>query len=225
MEFDEPVIVAQTEQPQAAVIWLHGLGADGYDFEPIVPGLLFSGKERVRFIFPHANVRPVVLAGGMPLRAWFDIYSLSLEDIGKEDIDGMNQTNHYIHSLIDAQVAAGIDSRHIVLAGFSQGGAMALYSALTYDKPLAGIMGLSTLLGGSQTLEQSRNDANDDTPIFLAHGHQDDIVAYDLGATSRDILERWGYQVDWRAYHVGHQLCPEEITDISAYLERVLRIS
>jgi phospholipase/carboxylesterase len=222
VQFDNPVIVEKSNSSGATVIWLHGLGADGFNFEPIVPELNFPQRDQVRFIFPHANVQPVTLAGGMSLRSWFDIYSLAPENIGNEDMDGMNQANHYIHSLIDEQVSQGIDSTKIVLAGFSQGGAMALYSALTYDKPLAGIMGLSTLLGGSTELEKNRNDANDATPILMTHGRQDEVLAFELGVLSRDMLQRWGYQIEWKEYQTGHHLDSEGITDISNYLGRIL---
>jgi phospholipase/carboxylesterase len=220
MQFEEPVIIGGQKNPQAAVIWLHGLGADGYDFEPIVPQLQFANRESVRFIFPHANVQPVTINAGMSCRAWFDIYSLS--DVGNEDVNGMNETNHYIHSLIEQQLQDGIDSKKIVLVGFSQGGAMALYSALTYDKPLGGVMGLSTLLGGSLELEKNRNDVNDDMPILLVHGTQDEVLPYAMGERSRDTLESWGYKVQWKSYQMGHSLCSEEIKDISSFLQEHL---
>jgi len=220
MKFDKPVILENSDNPSAAVIWLHGLGADGFDFGPIVAELNFACKDSVRFIFPHANSQPVTLAGGMPLRAWFDIYSLDKADIGREDVDGMNQTNQYIHSLIDEQIKQGIDSRKIILAGFSQGGAMAFYSALTYSKPLAGIMGLSTLLGGSKELAKNRHDANNNTMIWMAHGTEDDVVSYELGSMSREMLLEWGYPVEWTEYQIGHTLCPQEIKDIAHYLQR-----
>ncbi len=223
MQFDDPIIVGQKKSPDAAVIWLHGLGADGYDFEPIVPQLTIPHREQIRFIFPHANVQPVTINAGMSCRSWFDIYSLV--DVGNEDIDGMNETNHYIHSLIDQQLREGVQSNKIILVGFSQGGAMALYSALTYDKPLGGIMGLSTLLGGSLELEKNRNDVNDATPIFLAHGEQDEVLSIETGERSRDILRKWGYQVDWKAYPMGHSLCSQEIKDISDFFTNVLALN
>lgn len=217
MAFELPVIVESEQTATAAVIWLHGLGADGHDFEPIVPQLNFSQRPNVRFIFPHAQVRPVTINAGMPCRAWFDIRTFS--DPLREDVDGMKMTNEYIHELINQQIAAGIASEKIVLAGFSQGGAMAMYSALTYDKPLAGVMGLSTLLGGSADLESSRLPANQNTPMLLTHGHQDEVLPYDLGLRSCEILKSWGYPVKWIAYAMGHHLCPDEIDDIAAFLE------
>lgn len=217
MQFEEPIVVASSERPQAAVIWLHGLGADGYDFEPIVPQLQFANRQNLRFIFPHAKRQPVTINGGMPCRAWFDIYSLF--EVGNEDIDGMNATNHYIHSLIEQQLQDGIQSDKIMLAGFSQGGAMALYSALTYDKPLGGVMGLSTVLGGSVALEKNRNDVNDAMPILLVHGEQDEVLPCSVGERSRDKLRSWGYDVQWKTYAMGHTLCPEEIDDIASFLQ------
>lgn len=217
MSFEPPVIVESQQPATAAVIWLHGLGADGYDFEPIVPQLQFTQRDQARFIFPHAKVRPVTLNAGMPCRAWFDI--LSLREPGNEDIAGMNATNDYVQSLINEQIADGIDSKKIVLAGFSQGGAMAMYSALLCDKPLAGVMGLSTLLGGSLELEKSRAATNQHTPMLLTHGHHDEVLPYALGEKSCEILRSWGYPVEWKSYPMGHHLCPDEITDIAQFLQ------
>jgi len=216
MHFEPPVIVGTHENPAAAVVWLHGLGADGYDFEPIVPQLSITHRERVRFIFPHANVQPVTLNGGMSCRSWFDIRTLS--DPNSEDVAGMHETNLYVHQLIDQQIEAGIKSEKIFLVGFSQGGVMALFSGLLYDKPLGGIMGLSTLLGGSIELEHQRNPANQQTPIFLAHGQQDEVLPFAFGLHSYEVLKSWGYHVEWREYIMGHHLCPQEINDISQFL-------
>ncbi len=217
MQFESPVVLGAQQNPQAAVIWLHGLGADGYDFEPVVPELQIPHKERVRFIFPHANVRPVTLNGGLSCRAWFDIYSLSR--LGNEDLDGMNETNTYIHSLIEQQLADGVASEHIILVGFSQGGAMALYSGLTYDKPLGGIMGLSTVLAGSFVLDKKRHSANFKTPIFLAHGRQDTVLPFEFGERSRDALQQLGYNVEWHPYDMAHTLCAQELVAMSQFLQ------
>ena len=220
MSYESPVIVEGQQPASAAVIWLHGLGADGFDFEPIVPQLQFTQREQVRFIFPHANVQPVTLNAGMPCRAWFDI--LTISEPSDEDIAGMKATNIYIQSLIEQQIASGIDSKNIILAGFSQGGAMAMYSALMCDKPLAGVMGLSTLLGGSLELEKSRVPTNQNTPLLLTHGHHDEVLPYALGQRSCEILKSWGYPVEWKSYPIGHHLCPDEIIDIAHFLEKNL---
>lgn len=220
MSFEPPVIVEGDQPTKAVVIWLHGLGADGFDFEPIVPQLQFAQRDQVRFIFPHAPVRPVTLNAGMPCRAWFDILSLTRGN--NEDISGMNATNVYIQSLINDQVKGGIDSTKIMLAGFSQGGAMALYSALNCDKPLAGVMGLSTLLGGSLELEKSRLAVNQQIPILLTHGQYDEVLPYALGEQSREMLMSWGYSVEWKSYPMAHHLCAEELVDIACFLQKNL---
>lgn len=216
MRFDAPHIV-ESNHPTTAIIWLHGLGADGYDFESIVPQLNLSYP--ARFVFPHATVMPVTLNGGMPCRSWFDIRSLSrFED---EDIAGMNQTESYIRSLIQAQLDQGIPSNRIILIGFSQGGAMALYTGLRYDQPLGGIVGLSTLLAGSVALETSQSSANQSTPIFLAHGTYDDVLPLTFALHSRQWLQERQYQVQWHEYAMAHQVQLEEINDLSRFLNSV----
>lgn len=213
MQFDAPHIV-EGKHPTTAIIWLHGLGADGYDFAPIVPQLNILYP--VRFIFPHASVMPVTLNGGMPCRSWFDIRSLSrFED---EDIVGMNQTESYMHSLIQTQLDQGIPSERIILAGFSQGGAMALYTGLRYNQPLGGIIGLSTLLAGSVELETFRSSANQATPIFLAHGTYDNVLPFAFAMHSQQWLRERQYQVEWHEYAMAHQVQSEEIYDLSTFL-------
>lgn len=223
MEFEKPVIIGGDQQAEAAVIWLHGLGADGYDFEPVIPLLSLPRDERIRFILPHARVQPVTLNGGMACRSWFDIFTL--EEIGNEDIAGMNETNAYIRRLIQQQMDLGIDSKKIFLVGFSQGGAMALYTGLRYELPLGGILGLSTLLGGSIELTHQRNPANAETPIFLAHGVADMVISLSSGLQSKQQLENWGYNVTWKEYHMGHEVCPQELKDVSQFLTSASRIS
>lgn len=220
MAFEKPVIIGGAQQAEAAVIWLHGLGADGYDFEPVIPLLSLPRDERVRFILPHARVQPVTLNGGMACRSWFDIFTL--KEIGNEDIAGMNETDAYIRQLIQQQMDLGIDSKKIFLVGFSQGGAMALYTGLRYEQPLGGILGLSTLLGGSIELANQRNFANRQTPIFLAHGFADMVIPITLALQSKDQLESWGYNVTWKEYRMGHEVCPEELTDLSQFLNAII---
>lgn len=201
------------ESVSSAVIWLHGLGADGNDFVPIVPQL---GLENARFIFPHAPVRPVTLNNGMPMRAWFDITDLSRET--PSDREGLAATAKAVTQLIERENELGIDSSRIVLAGFSQGGASALYTALSHPKQLAGIIGLSTWL----PLRVIDIPANSRTPIFLAHGEHDPMVQFSAGLATRDALQADGHDVTWKTYPMEHAVCPQEIDDIAAFLRRVL---
>lgn len=216
MRFDAPHII---ENPLAtsAIIWLHGLGADGYDFAPIVPELRMQYP--VRFIFPHARVMPVTLNGGHPCRSWFDIRSLSRLD--DQDIDGMNEADAYLRMLIQEQLDQGIPSERIILVGFSQGGAMAMYTGLRYDKPLGGIVGLSTLLAGDEVLESLRSPANQATPIFLAHGTYDDVLPLSFATHSLHWLREHGYAVEWHEYAMAHRVQSEEIQHLSQFLHRI----
>ena len=216
MRFDTPHII-ESKNPTTAIIWLHGLGADGYDFAPIVPELKLNYS--ARFVFPHASIMPVTLNGGMACRSWFDIRSLSRTE--DEDIDGMNATEAYVHMLIQQQIDNGIQSERIILVGFSQGGAMALYTGLRYDKPLGGIVGLSTLLAGRTELESTRATANQKTPIFLAHGTHDHVLSFDFALQSRQWLQEKNYQVDWHQYAMAHQVQSEEISDLTCFLNEV----
>ena len=206
--------------PSAAVIWLHGLGADGHDFEPIVPELVRPGERALRFIFPHAPVRPVTLNNGYPMRAWYDI--LALDRRAAEDERGIRASQATIEALIRRENARGVASERIVLAGFSQGGAMALYAGPRYVERLAGIMGLSCYLPLAATLASERATANQATPIFLAHGNQDPVVSPVLGQQARRQLQEAGYAVEWHEYPMPHSVCPQEVGDISAWLRRLL---
>jgi phospholipase/carboxylesterase len=214
-------VVIETQTPvTVSVIWLHGLGADGHDFADIVPQLQLPASLGVRFIFPHAPVRPVTLNNGFAMRAWYDIYSLG--DLHEEDRAGIRMSEQSIRQLIDDQRAAGISVSHIILAGFSQGGAMALYTGLRYPLRLGGIMGLSTYLPLASELAAQASSENRQTPIFLAHGEQDDILPFALGQKTRDYLLQAGYPVEWRAYPMAHQVCLPEIADISQWIHRLL---
>lgn len=206
--------------PGAAVIWLHGLGADGHDFEPIVPDLVARGERALRFVFPHAPIRPVTLNGGMPMRAWYDILGLHRE--AEQDEAGLRVSEARVQALIREQQAHGIPAARIVLAGFSQGGAMALYSALRYPERLAGVVGLSCYLPMAATLTSERHAANAATPILLAHGEFDSIVDPSYGEATRAALERAGYRVEWHRYPMAHAVCDEEVATIAAFLRRVL---
>ena len=207
-------------KPDAAVIWLHGLGADGHDFEPIVPELVQRGTKRWRFIFPHAPIRPVTINGGMPMRAWYDI--LGLDRQLTEDTAGFSESERAIRELIAREVSRGIPTTRIVLAGFSQGGAVSLYTVTRFEEPLAGVMALSCYLPREAAFAAERRPANDATPIFMAHGQGDPMIPILLARKSRDFLQKEGYALEWHDYPMAHSVCPEEIGDIRKFLFRVL---
>ena len=200
--------------PDAAVIWLHGLGADGHDFEPIVPELELARP--VRFVFPHAPIRPVTINQGMRMRAWYDIFQFGG---GPEDEPGLRASQKLTEQLIAAQ---GLPASRVVLAGFSQGGAIVLLTALRHAERLAGVMALSTYLPLAGTLAAERAEANRETPIFMAHGRYDDLIPMQRAQASREYLQKLGYAVEWHDYPMPHSVCAPEIADISAFLARVL---
>jgi phospholipase/carboxylesterase len=213
-------IEAQTgAKPDAAVIWLHGLGADGHDFEPVVPALNLRRGLAVRFIFPHAPEQPVSINMGMHMRAWYDIYQFGG---GREDEAGIRASEKLLAGLIDKEKVRGIAEARIVLAGFSQGGAIALQTALRYPARLAGVLALSTYLPLAGMLAAERNVAGAATPIFMAHGQQDELIGIDRARRSREFLEALGCAIEWHEYPMGHAVCPEEIAAIAAWLGRVL---
>ncbi len=201
------------------MIWMHGLGADGNDFKPIVPELALPASLGVRFIFPHAPVRPVTLNNGMAMRAWYDILELGG---GKEDGEGLRASQFAVEALIAREESRGVAAGCIVLAGFSQGGAIAFQAGLRHPRRLAGIMALSTYLPLAGTLEAERHAANRDLPIFMAHGSADPMISIGRAGQSRKMLEALGYPVEWHEYPMPHSVCPEEIADISGWLVRVL---
>jgi phospholipase/carboxylesterase len=207
------------ERPAAAVIWLHGLGADGHDFEPIVPELRLPETLSVRFVFPHAPIRPVTLNQGMRMRAWYDILQLGG---GTEDEAGIRGSEKLLQELVLQENRKGIASQKIVLAGFSQGGAIALHTALRYPEPLAGVLALSTYLPVSQTLDKEKSPANRKTPIFMAHGLHDDIIPLRRAEQSAKILLDQGYGVEWHSYPMPHSVCAEELADIARFLRAIL---
>ena len=206
--------------PVATIIWMHGLGADGHDFEPIVPQLARKGERSLRFVFPHAPVRPVTLNNGYQMRAWYDI--ISIERNAAQDEVGIRASHAIVEALIRRENDRGIPSSKIVLAGFSQGGAMALYSGTRYAEKLGGIMGLSCYMLLESRFAAERSAANHRTPVFLGHGTQDPMVSLLLGESTRRLLETEGYAVEWHAYPMPHSVCPQEVVDIADWLRRVV---
>jgi phospholipase/carboxylesterase len=214
----ETVETATRGAPELAVIWLHGLGADGHDFEPIVPELgLGIG---VRFVFPHAPIRPVTINGGLPMRAWYDIVGF---DAATEDAAGIRASAAAVARLVDREVERGMAAERIVLAGFSQGGAIALQLSLREPHRLAGVLALSTYLPLAATLADEKSAANAALPIFMAHGSADPVIPLAHADASRRALEREGYEVDWRVYPMAHAVCLPEIEAIGAWLEGLAR--
>ncbi len=219
---DDPLVIETgVHAPDACVIWLHGLGADGHDFEPIVPELRLDPGQAVRFVFPHAPMMPVTINQGFVMRAWYDIRTA---DIGAEpDEKGIRASAELVDKMIAEQVNSGIDPKRILLAGFSQGGAIALQAGLRYPKQLAGIMALSTYLPLAPTLNTERSDANKNTGIFMAHGSADPVIPVALAHASRDVLTTLGYGVEWHEYKgMPHSVCEQEIAHIADWLERAL---
>lgn len=218
MEDQSPPIEIETApHPAHAVIWLHGLGADGSDFVPIVPDLGLDGGPGVRFVFPHAPFMPVTCNGGYVMRAWYDILSLA-PDSRQVDEEGIRQSRQTVRALIARENARGIPCRRIFLAGFSQGGAVAYTAALTHPEALAGVIALSTYLPSARLLTEEATAANRATPILAAHGTADDVVSLSLGVQARDFLTARGYDLEWHEFPMPHAICPEEIALIGAWL-------
>ncbi|OOG59275.1 carboxylesterase [Rhodanobacter sp. C03] len=203
-----------------SVIWLHGLGADGNDFAPIVPQLVDRAWGPIRFVFPHAPVRPVTINNGMSMRAWYDIAAFDLN--ARQDEAGMRASVAAVESLIGREHERGVPSERIVLAGFSQGGAIALAAGLQYAEKLAGIIALSTYLPTYAALASERSAANAAIPIFWGHGTVDPVVVLQRGLESRDVLQSLGYAVEWHSYLMAHAVCPEEIGDLRHWLSQRL---
>ena len=207
--------------PRATIIILHGLGADGNDFVPVAQELDLEALGPVRFVFPHAPVMPVTINNGYRMRAWYDI--LGTEMHGVHDEAGLRLSHQLVEGLLEREEQRGIPSDRIVLAGFSQGCAMALLAGLRHPRRLAGIAGMSGYLPLAPQTAAERSAANRDTPIFLAHGTMDDIVLFPRGESSRDELRALGHQVEWHEYPMGHSVCMEEIRDLDAWVKRVLK--
>lgn len=207
-------------QPTHSVIWLHGLGADGHDFAPIVPELRLPASLAVRFVFPHATIQPVTINGGMAMRSWYDILTPNL--VKREDEAGIRVSEQAIQALIARENARGVPTSRIILAGFSQGCAMTLHTGIRLKEKLAGLMGLSGYLPLIDMAAQERHSANAATPIFLAHGTHDPVVTLERAEASRAKLVELGYSVQWHTYPMPHSVCAQEIDDISSFLQSVL---
>ena len=216
----EAIEIETASAPRASIVWMHGLGADGHDFVDIVPALALPAGTGVRFVFPHAPMRPVTINGGYVMRAWYDIR----DDHGqrREDPDGVRASQKSIEALIEREKSRGIQASAIVLAGFSQGGAMALHAGLRHAERLAGIMALSCSLPLADTLAAEAAPANRTTPIFMAHGTGDEMIPPARALRARSVLVELGYRVEWHEYRMGHSVCIEEIRDISTWLGTVL---
>ena len=216
----EAIEIETAASPTCSIIWMHGLGADGHDFVDIVPELGLPARPGIRFVFPHAPMRPVTINAGYVMRAWYDIR----DDGGtrREDPAGVRASQKSIEALLEREKARGVPARSIVLAGFSQGGAMALHTALRYGERLAGIMALSCSLPLADTLGAEASPANRDVPIFMAHGTHDPMIPMARAMRAREILSGLGYRLEWHEYAMPHSVCLEEVRDISAWLGSVL---
>ncbi len=221
MSLLETVEIATGDHPEAAVIWMHGLGADGNDFVPIVRELDLSECPEIRFVFPHAETMPVTINNGYVMRAWYDILGMDL--VRREDEVGLRKSQQQIEQLIAREIERGIPAERIILAGFSQGCAMTLQTGLRYSKKLAGMLCLSGYLPLADKLPADRSDANFSTPIFMAHGRVDPVVQIARAETSRDFLKSLGYAIEWKDYSMPHSVCEEEIDDIGQVITRWLR--
>lgn len=210
-------IYLNTQTFTANILWFHGLGADGHDFEPVVQML---NLPHIKFILPHAPYRPVTLNNGYEMRAWYDIFGLQPDS--PQDEVGINSMQATINSMIEAEIARGIPSHRILLAGFSQGGAIALHTATRFDQPLAGVLALSTYLPLKTQLQEKQHVANQQLPIWMAHGRQDSVITLSTAQSSRQALESAGYNVEWHEYEMPHSVCEEEVNDIREFLLRVL---
>ena len=215
-----PYIEIDAPAPKSSVIWLHGLGADGSDFVPIVPELKLPGHLGIRFIFPHAPVMPITMNQGYEMRAWFDIQALSLQAV--IDVQGIAQSVEQVAELIEQEKARGIPNHKIILAGFSQGSVIALNAALTYPERLGGVIALSGYLPMAAQLLQKAQPVNKDLPIFVAHGTEDSLLPYALGKATYVSLQEAGYPVAWHSYPMAHSVCEKEIVDISQWLQDVV---
>jgi phospholipase/carboxylesterase len=217
MQTTPPVLIHPTHKTTATVIWLHGLGADGNDFVPVIEAL---NLPHIHFILPHAPYQKITRNNGYEMRAWYDVYGLT--PISREDAQGIHNSQAAISALIDAEVARGVQANRIAIAGFSQGGAIALQTALRYAQPLAGVLALSTYLPLKTTLAAEKTAANQHTPIFLAHGSDDNVITLDFCLQSKQVLQQNAYHIDWHEYPMAHSVCLPEIADIRDFLNRIL---
>ena len=219
-ELLDNIEVESAPNPTVAIIWMHGLGADGNDFVPLVKELDLTGLPAIRFVFPHAGTMPVTVNGGYVMRAWYDIMGQDL--VKREDEKGLRASQVQIEALIAREKERGIPASRIILAGFSQGCAMALQTGLRHPEKLAGLMCLSGYVPLSAKLSNERIDAGVATPIFMVHGVHDGVIPIARAEQSRDLLKALGYQVEWHEYMMQHSLCQEEVDDIGAWLKKIL---
>lgn len=223
-ELLECIEIESAPNPSAAVIWMHGLGADGNDFAPIVPELRLGASPAIRFVFPHAPTMPVTINNGYVMRAWYDVSFGDLEGTTRRaDEKGVRASQERIGALIERELGRGIPANKVVLAGFSQGGAIALQTGLRYPQRLAGIMALSTYLPLAETLAAEAAPANRDVPIFYVHGTHDPVIPFAMATGSRDLLSAAGYSIEWHEFPMQHSVCMEEVEAISAWLKKVLK--
>ena len=220
----ESIEIQTASNPLYSLVWLHGLGADGHDFEAIVPALALSQESPVRFIFPHAPMRRITINNGMKMRGWYDVTDLPIDTScpWQDDREGIEQSADIVHKLIARENQRGIATEKIFLAGFSQGGAIALFTALRLQTPLAGIIALSTYLPDATTLESEKSAHNQNTPIFMGHGSEDPLIPLSIATQSYRLLIEQGYNVEWHTYAMPHSLHPNEIEDIASYLKKHL---
>lgn len=219
-ELLEHIQIETNDNPDIAIIWMHGLGADGNDFVPIVRELDLTGLPGIRFIFPHAKTMPVTINNGYVMRSWYDITGLELDK--REDENGLRASQQDVEAFIAREKARGIPASRIVLAGFSQGCAMTLQTGLRHPERLAGLLCLSGYVPLSAKVATERTEASKSTPIFMAHGRYDNVVPFNRAEASRDLLVSLGYQLEWHEYAMQHTLCLEEVQHISAWLQKVL---
>jgi phospholipase/carboxylesterase len=214
-----PIILQTGKNPQYSIIWLHGLGADGQDFVPIADELELPVA--VRYIFPHAPMRPVTINGGFVMRAWYDISGSNIA--AQQDAAGIRASQSLVETLVAQEAAHGIAPQHIFLAGFSQGGAIALHTALRQTAPLGGVLALSAYLPLAESAARELSEQSRATPVFMAHGRSDPVIPWSLGAASREALQNLGYTVEWHEYPMQHSVCEEELRDIEAWLTQKIK--
>lgn len=212
------VEVEPQNSADAAVIWLHGLGADGHDFEPIVPELRLPDHAAIRFVFPHAPSIPVTINNGMVMPAWYDIMDMNMDK--KVDEKRLLTSSQAISALIDREITRGIDSKRIIIAGFSQGGAVGYQTALTYTKPLAGLLAMSAYIANSKSIVSSKENIS--LPIQIYHGTMDPVVPEALGKIAYETLKMQGFNVNYQTYPMQHSVCAEEVHDISGWIRKIL---
>ncbi len=215
------VEIAAKGEHKATIIWLHGLGDSGNGFAPIAPELKLPDDLGVKFIFPHAPIRPVTINNGMEMRAWYDIKSLDMES--RADVEGVIESSSAVQKLIENEIESGIDSKNILLVGFSQGGVIALHLGTRFNKPLAGIIAMSTYMCAPDSLQLQKSEENQNTPVLFAHGQQDEVVPLFLGNAAYQVMLNNGYNVTWKEYVMQHNVCMPEVNDISEFIQGVLK--